>query len=155
MIIAFMGVLKKKQRYPSFNNLMRIFKVVSVYLENDKQLSLDSSKHNVIIYYRMEMLSLIQWYCVAVCKLCEWEGRLITVTIAVRSPEAIKTSHHMFSQLHTPFPMSANVNTLMSRQTVAHNHCKMKKNAHHFSPYQLKVYQRKRVLKTAVLSFTF
>lgn len=34
---------------------MRIFKAVSVYQVNDKQMSLDSSKHNVIIYYRMKI----------------------------------------------------------------------------------------------------
>lgn len=38
-----------------------------------------------------------------VCKLSEWEGRLINVTITVRYHEAITTSHHMFPQLHTPF----------------------------------------------------
>lgn len=47
---------KRRKRYSSCDNLMRIFKVVSVYQENDKQLSLDSSKHNVIIYYRMKIL---------------------------------------------------------------------------------------------------
>lgn len=56
MIIAFRGVWKKKEKISIIYNLMRIFKVVSVYQENDKQLSLDSSKHNVIIYYRMKIV---------------------------------------------------------------------------------------------------
>lgn len=43
------------KRYPSFNNLMRIFQAVTVYQINDTQMSPDSSKHNAIIDYRMKI----------------------------------------------------------------------------------------------------